>query len=121
MHRLPLITALLAVALLPALAGEASEDGRDAWPQWRGPTGNGVALHGNPPLTWSETKNVRWKFEVPGLAASSPIVWGDRVYVTTAIETKRQGTPEVAAGGGYGLFSGCAAGDTAMATVVKVG
>lgn len=55
------------------------------WPQWRGPLGNGSAPDADPPTEWSETKNVRWKVEVPGHAHATPIVSGDRVFVTTAI------------------------------------
>lgn len=55
------------------------------WPQWRGPTGNGVAPHADPPTEWSETENVAWKIELPGRGSSTPVVWGDRLYVTTAI------------------------------------
>ena len=47
--------------------------------------GNGFAPHGNPPTEWSEAKNVRWKTALPGLGHSSPIVWGDHVYLTTAV------------------------------------
>jgi outer membrane protein assembly factor BamB len=59
------------------------------WPQWRGPAANGVAPLGDPPLEWSETKNVRWKVQLPGQGSSTPIVWGDRVFLLTAIETDR--------------------------------
>ena len=52
---------------------------------WRGPHANGIAKHADPPLEWSETKNVKWKVEIPGRGSSSPIVWGDRIYVTTAV------------------------------------
>ena len=55
------------------------------WPQWRGPLGNGVAPYANPPVEWSETKNIRWKTELPGEGQSTPIVWGDRIFVTTAV------------------------------------
>ena len=56
------------------------------WPQWRGPEATG-ATAGNPPLSWSESHNVRWKTPIPGRGHSSPIVWGDRVYTTTAISS----------------------------------
>ncbi len=56
----------------------------DNWGHWRGPTGNGVAPHGAPPTEWSSTKNVRWKVELPGRENSSPIVWENRVFVTTS-------------------------------------
>ncbi len=63
------------------------------WPQWRGPSATGVALHANPPLQWNETKNIRWKIEVPGKGLSSPIVWGDHVFITTAIPAARNVAP----------------------------
>jgi len=55
------------------------------WPQWRGPLGTGVAPHADPPTSWSEDEHVRWKMSVPGKGHSTPVVWGDRVYLTTAI------------------------------------
>ncbi len=58
------------------------------WPQWRGPLHTGEATRGNPPLEWSEDKNVRWKVEVPGLGKSTPVVWNDLVFVTTAVATE---------------------------------
>jgi outer membrane protein assembly factor BamB len=54
------------------------------WPQWRGPSANGVGPHARPPLEWNEGKNVRWKIPLPGKGHSSPIVFGGRVYVMTA-------------------------------------
>lgn len=55
-----------------------------AWPQWRGPLGTGVAPDADPPIEWSETKNIRWKIELPGKGHSSPILWGDLIFITTA-------------------------------------
>jgi outer membrane protein assembly factor BamB len=60
------------------------------WHQWRGPEADGVAPHGDPPLEWSEDKNVRWKVEIPGKGSATPIVWKDRVIVLTSIETDRK-------------------------------
>ena len=54
------------------------------WPQWRGPLANGVAPLAHPPVEWSETKNVRWKVALPGRGHSSPVIFGDRVYVLAA-------------------------------------
>lgn len=54
------------------------------WPQWRGPLSSGVSPTANPPLNWSETRNVRWKIAVPGRGHSSPIVSRDRVYLMLA-------------------------------------
>jgi outer membrane protein assembly factor BamB len=57
------------------------------WPQWRGPLATGVSPSANPPAEWSETKNIRWKVEIPGRGSATPVVWGDHVYVLTAIPT----------------------------------
>lgn len=56
------------------------------WPQFRGPTGQGVSDERGLPLTWSESKNVRWKTPIPGRGWSSPVVQGDRIWLTTATE-----------------------------------
>jgi outer membrane protein assembly factor BamB len=55
------------------------------WAQWRGPQGNGVSTTANPPVEWSETKNIKWKIEIPGRGSASPVIWGDRVYLLTAV------------------------------------
>jgi outer membrane protein assembly factor BamB len=75
--------ASLALALLLAAAPAAAQN----WPAFRGPDASGVAAAARPPSTWdaATSRNVAWKTAIPGLAHSSPIVWGDRVYVTTAI------------------------------------
>ena len=57
------------------------------WPQFRGPTGDGIALATNVPLTWSPTQNVKWKRPIPGRGRSSPVLLGDRIWLTTASET----------------------------------
>jgi len=53
------------------------------WPAWRGPTGNGICTEKNLPTEWDRTKNVAWRFELPGPGGATPAVWGDRVFVTT--------------------------------------
>jgi outer membrane protein assembly factor BamB len=60
------------------------------WPRWRGPSGQGVASDGSYPDTWSATENVLWKTPVPGNGNSSPIVWGDFVFLTTAYDGGRR-------------------------------
>jgi outer membrane protein assembly factor BamB len=55
------------------------------WPQWRGPLANGVAPNANPPVEWSEQKNIRWKIALPGKGHSSPIVFGDSVFLTASV------------------------------------
>lgn len=54
------------------------------WPAWRGPLGTGEAPAGNPPVAFSETSLVKWKTPIPGLGASTPIIWGDTIYLQTA-------------------------------------
>jgi outer membrane protein assembly factor BamB len=78
MRRIAACFALVLASLsLPARA--------ENWGHWRGPTGNGVALKGSPPTEWSSTKNVKWKVPLPGRENSSPVVWGNQVFVTTAV------------------------------------
>lgn len=60
------------------------------WPQWRGPAETGAALIGNPPAEFSETKNIKWKTEIPGKGHATPIVWGDQIIVLTAVATDKK-------------------------------
>jgi outer membrane protein assembly factor BamB len=69
------------------------------WPQWRGPHANGISPTGNPPLEWSETKNVRWKAEIPGRGHATPVVWGDRVFVLSAVPVGVPGDAHAPRGG----------------------
>ncbi len=61
--------------------------GADNWPQFRGPGARGIADGANLPDTWSPTENVAWTAEVPGRGWSSPVVWGDKIFLTTCINT----------------------------------
>ncbi len=56
------------------------------WPQWRGPHSSGVSDDPKLPLEWTGTKNIAWKTAIPGLGHSSPVIWGDRIFLTTALE-----------------------------------
>src|SRR5438270_4499868 len=62
----------------------------DDWPQWRGPRGDGHSPETNVPLKWSTSENVAWKVAIPGKGHSSPIVVGDRVFLTTCIESEQR-------------------------------
>jgi len=68
-------------------------------PQWRGPLQNGVAPSANPPATWSETNNVKWKVKIPGNGQATPIIWEDRVFIQTAIPTGKKVEPSPAEAG----------------------
>lgn len=77
------------------LASPSTSNARDAgarsnWPQWRGPLANGVAPEANPPREWSETKNVKWKVNIPGEGSSTPAVWDERVFVLTAFAPEKK-------------------------------
>jgi outer membrane protein assembly factor BamB len=69
------------------------------WPQFRGPNGAGVSEGVKLPDEWSAEKNVQWKVAVPGVAWSSPIVWGDKIFLTTAISANQR-KPRAGGGGG---------------------
>jgi outer membrane protein assembly factor BamB len=73
-----------------ASAGAIAGEGDSVWPAWRGPQADGVAPAANPPVEWSESKNVRWKIELPGDGLATPIVWGDFAYIQAAIKTERK-------------------------------
>jgi outer membrane protein assembly factor BamB len=73
------------VLLLASLSAAPDPMAERFWPQWRGPYANGVSKHADPPLEWSETKNIRWKVEIPGRGSASPVVWGDRIFLLSAV------------------------------------
>src|SRR6266481_3391228 len=73
------ILCVAACQLLPA-----SDPGQ--WPKWRGPDDNGMALT-DAPLHSSETENIKWKATIPGRGHSSPVLWGDKIFLTTAVPT----------------------------------
>lgn len=66
------------------LAEEVADKPLANWPQWRGPTFNGVAPLGDPPVRWSATENLQWKTPIEGRGQSTPIVWGERIFLVTA-------------------------------------
>ena len=71
---------------LIALAASAPSALAEQWPGFRGLTRQGISLERSLPLKWSASENVVWKTEIPGQGWSSPIVWGDRVFVTSATD-----------------------------------
>jgi outer membrane protein assembly factor BamB len=90
-HLIPLLmnTNLLVASVLISFVGLAPTAGAD-WPQYRGPAASGVETASELPTSWNvETgENVRWRTPIPGLAHSSPIVAGDRIFVATAVSPK---------------------------------
>lgn len=82
-------------AVLTAATGVAAEPA--AWPTWRGPSGAGIAPDAKPPVKWSDTENIKWKTKIPGAGFSTPIIWQDRMFLLTAIESAGGGAPAPAA------------------------
>jgi len=102
-YRVGLLLVLLALACAPAPAQEPAPTGARGvrmvpptgkgglyWPRWRGPSGQGVVEESGYTDTWSATTNVQWKTAVPGSGHSSPIVWGDRIFLTTSRDDGRR-------------------------------
>jgi outer membrane protein assembly factor BamB len=91
LHAAILAAVAAAGALMTSLRAAADPTAEKFWPQWRGPYATGVSKTADPPVEWSETKNIRWKVEVPGRGSSSPVVWGERVFVLSAIPAGTSG------------------------------
>ena len=96
---LPRLNRLAAALLIVAASGVSSQTAPDVvrmieadgvaakyWPRWRGPSGQGLVPDGAYPDRWSAKENVVWRTPVAGRGNSSPIVWGDRIYLTTAYD-----------------------------------
>ena len=79
------LTIVSTAFLLAVATSTLADDALDNWGQWRGPLSTGVAPNGDPPTKWSETENVRWKTRLSGSGHATPVVWGDRIFLTTAI------------------------------------
>jgi outer membrane protein assembly factor BamB len=85
MMRLAIILAAASVLNFLAFAQEPSTD----WPRWRGPNADGVADERKLPIRWSQTENIRWSVKLPGWGTSSPVVYGDRVFVTSHLKDEK--------------------------------
>lgn len=85
MIRIFLLIALM-ISVTPAGKGQDNPPGPvPRWNQWRGPMGTGSSSDAKPPVEWSRDKNLRWKVALPGKGHSSPVLWNDHVFVTTAV------------------------------------
>jgi outer membrane protein assembly factor BamB len=83
-----------------AVLSLAASDQHDAWPQWRGPNLDGTVKASGLPVEWSDTKNVVWKTKLPWWSGSTPVIWGDRIFLTSPAELPGGGealAPEPAA------------------------
>ena len=85
MKKVCIVILLVGLGATRLMADDVVDEGLKYWPQWRGPTWNGVAPHADPPVTWSEKENFRWKTAIEGRGHGSPVIWGDRIFLQTAI------------------------------------
>ena len=94
MKRIAILTiCIFALATVAALASQP-EGFEKNWHHWRGPYATGAAIDADPPTTWSETENIRWKVKIPGMGHAAPIIWGDKIFIQTAIEVKTNESEE---------------------------
>src|SRR6266852_6537534 len=89
-----LITLSACLLVATARAEESSRARLANWHHWRGPLTNGTAPQADPPITWNEKTNIRWKAPLPGRGSASPIIWGYRVFVLSAVKTDRVATSD---------------------------
>lgn len=95
------------LTMFPAFVAHPADTADAQWPQWRGPDFNGMA-RSSAPVEWSDTKNIKWKTAIPGRGFSTPVIWGNRMFLTTAVPTGRIGNetesgrrfPSLPSGGG---------------------
>ncbi len=80
------IKLILVILFLSCLALLTTTAGAANWPQWRGPNGSGVSTEKNLPAEWNPNKNIKWKIPIAGRGHSSPVVWENKIFLTTAIE-----------------------------------
>jgi outer membrane protein assembly factor BamB len=78
--------AMRRTVVLSLIVLSASNLAAENWPQWRGPGGQGISRETRLPPVWTPQQHIAWKAEVPGRGHSAPVVWNDRVFITTAIE-----------------------------------
>lgn len=90
-RRRAMLPVLAVATLVASVAAQPGTTAERFWPQWRGPQATGASRTANPPTEWSEARNVRWKVEIPGRGSGSPVVWGDRLFLLSAIPVGVQG------------------------------
>jgi len=84
------LSLLLSVSVNNVFAQLKSSDFTTNWPEWRGLYNNGAVNGGATPVEFSETKNVKWKTEIPGKGHATPIIWGNQIIVQTAVATDKK-------------------------------
>jgi len=82
---------IISVIIFIFLFSNSFAQNNDNWPQWRGPLATGAAVKGNPPTKFGETKNLKWKTEIPGKGHATPVVWEKNIIIQTAVATDEKG------------------------------
>lgn len=82
---------IISIFIFVFLISSSFAQNKGNWPQWRGPLATGAAEKGNPPVIFSETKNLKWKTPIPGKGHATPVVWGNNIIVQTAVPTTEKG------------------------------
>ncbi len=88
MYRVMVLLITLCIMPLSLWAAESATDESLYWSQWRGPLGTGAAPAGNPPREWSEQQNIQWKTPLSGTGYGTPVIWGNDIFVSSAILPK---------------------------------
>src|SRR5918995_422896 len=83
-RRIPMRRTVLAAAALLMVTFSAALLAADNWPQWRGPQLNGLSNEAGLVRTWSPTTNIAWKLPTPSRTGSTPIIWGDTIFLSVA-------------------------------------
>ena len=86
MKRIAILTICIFALVAVAAIASQPEGFEKNWHHWRGPHATGAAIDANPPTTWSETENIRWKVAIPGMGHAAPIIWEDKIFIQTAIK-----------------------------------
>src|SRR5262245_21392636 len=76
------------ICCMVVVLGWVSEGWAENWPSWRGPRGDGISAEKGLPTTWSPTENIRWKVTLPVPGNSTPIVWGNPIFLTQSLNKK---------------------------------
>jgi outer membrane protein assembly factor BamB len=91
--RIAMFCGTIWLAAVVARADDAADQRLQSWHQWRGPDANGSAPAGDPPTKWDEQTHIKWKVPLPGAGDATPIIWGDKIFILTAIKTDRETEP----------------------------
>lgn len=94
----PVLGTVAGALALAAGMGALDVNDERYWAQWRGPHATGVSPRATPPLEWSESRNIRWKVAIPGRGSGTPVVWGDRLFLLTAVPVDADAAAPTASG-----------------------